>query len=242
MLIFAHRGASAVAPENTLAAFDKALEAQADAIELDICQVDGEVYVFHDRYLERLTAKPGRFKDLTSAQVQTLSVFGQYPVPTLKQALLRIAGRCLLNIEIKGPVELDKLFELLDYACTKCGFTDRTLLISSFNHHWLKEIKCGRPQTRIGALTASCNLDYAGYATQLDAYSAHIDITVVNQSFVQDAHQRGLAVFVFTVDDAQDIAWLKKMGVDGIFTNHPLLSRTYLAGLPLCEHTLVRHF
>lgn len=242
MLIFAHRGASAVAPENTLAAFDKALEAQADAIELDISQVDGEVYVFHDRYLDRLTAKPGRFQDLSSAQVQTLAVFGQHQVPTLKQALHRIAGRCMLNIEIKAPVEQEKLSELLNYALWQCGFTEQQLLISSFNHHWLKDIKAARPQTRIGALTATNNLDYAAYATQLGAYSAHIDINVIDQAFVHDAHQRGLAVFVYTVDEAQDITWLKKLGVDGIFTNHPLLAKTILAGLPVCEHTLIRHF
>lgn len=228
MLIIAHRGASALAPENTLSAFGKALEAQADAIEIDVYQVDGELYVFHDRYLQRLTAQPGRFQDLSQAQIRTLSIFGQDSVPTLKETLHHIAGRCVLNIELKGEIEQPKLFKLLDFAIQQCGFSEQTLLISSFNHHWLYAIKQVRPQTRIGALTASCPLDYATYASALHAYSAHIDVDVVNQAFVDDAHQRGLAVYVFTVDEAQDIIWLKKMGVDGIFTNHPQLSRNVL--------------
>ncbi len=225
MLIIAHRGASAVAAENTLAAFDKALEAQADGIELDIHQVDGELYVFHDRYLDRVTARQGRLQALTQAQVQTLTVFGQGKVPTLREALQHIAGRCLLNIELKGEVELHKLIELLNFATQSCGFTEQKLLVSSFNHHWLKALKHIRPQSRIGALTASCPIHYAAYASELHSYSTHIDVDMVNQAFVDDAHQRGLMVYVYTVDEVDDITWLKKLGVDGIFTNHPQLSR-----------------
>lgn len=229
MLIFAHRGASSVAAENTLAAFELALVAKADAIELDLHQVDQQLYVFHDRRLQRLTGVAGLFAEQTQAQIQTLSVLGEQPIPTLEQALACIAGRCLVNIELKTQVDYSLLFPLLQTATTQWGFTEQSLLFSSFNHHWLAALKQARPASRLGVLTASCPLDYAACASQLNACAIHIDIEVVNLNFVQDAHQRGLAVYVYTVDDADDMRWLKKMGVNGIFTNHPQFARQVLS-------------
>lgn len=228
MLIIAHRGASAVSAENTLAAFEEAIKAQADAIELDVCAVEDQVYVFHDRYLTRLTSGTGRFIDLNKDQVQALYVHGQHAVPTLEQAIAHIAGRTALNIELKGHIPCAQICQHLEKAVKQYGFTEQSLLVSSFNHHWLKELKHARPQTRIGALTASCPLDYAAFASDLAAHSVNIDINVVNQEFVADAHSRGLAVYVYTVDDPTDMIWLNKIGVDGIFTNHPQLTRQSL--------------
>ncbi|RUO38902.1 glycerophosphodiester phosphodiesterase [Aliidiomarina taiwanensis] len=228
MLIIAHRGASAVTAENTLAAFEEAIHAQADAIELDVYQVENQLYVFHDRHLTRLTSSTGRFVDLTDQQVQSLLVLGQHAIPTLEQALAHIAGRTALNIELKGPIACAQICRHLEKAVHQFGFTEQSLLVSSFNHHWLKELKQARPQTRIGALTASCPLSYAAFASELNAYSVHIDVNTVTEAFVADAHARGLAVYVYTVDDPADMVWLHKIGVDGIFTNHPQLTRQSL--------------
>ncbi|MCC5854258.1 MAG: glycerophosphodiester phosphodiesterase [Idiomarina sp.] len=237
MLIIAHRGASAIAPENTLAAFQKALEAHADGIELDIYEVDGQIYVFHDRYLERLTAQPGRLQDLSQSQIATLRIFGQQAIPTLKETLVALAGQCLLNIELKGKVSHSLLLELLDFALRECNFTHEQLLVSSFNHHWLQRLKDARPQIRIGALTYNSLLDYAQCADTLQAYSIHVGVDFIEPELVVDAHARGIRVYVFTVDEAQDIAWLRDMGVDGIFTNHPQFARNVLEGLPVSQET-----
>lgn len=242
MLVIAHRGASAVAPENTIAAFERAIDAKADGIEIDILEIDEEIYVFHDRYLERLAAQPGRIQDLTRAQIATLKIFGQHPIPTLEESLEFIAGRCLLNIEIKSEINLKRLHALLEQAIKQHGFLNEQLLVSSFNHHWLSQLKQCRPETRIGALTAGCYLDYAAFASALNAWSVHIDVNVINQDFVNDAHARGLLVLVYTVDESHDISWLKTMGVDGIFTNHPQRSRNILEGLPVSADSLLRHF
>ncbi|RUO32601.1 glycerophosphodiester phosphodiesterase [Aliidiomarina soli] len=241
MLIIAHRGASAEAPENTLVAMHRALECKADGIEIDIYAVDGEIFVFHDRYLERLTAHPGRLQDLTAAQIRKLKVFGQHPVPTLAEVLESIGGRCLLNIELKGEVPLDLLAPLLERARGEFGFTAEQLILSSFNHHWLKALHGRCPWVRLGALNASCMLDYAAFATELGAYSLHTCVDFVDQALVDDAHQRGLPVYVYTVDESHDIHELKKMGVDGIFTNHPQFARNVLDGLPTHEHELMWH-
>lgn len=241
MLIIAHRGASAEAPENTLVAVQRALDCNVDGIEIDIYCVDGEVFVFHDRYLERLTAHPGRLMDLSAAQIRKLKVFNQHPVPTLADVLACINGKCLLNIELKGPVPLDKLCPLLDSAITTDGFQPSQLIVSSFNHHWLQALKQRMPWVQLGALNASCMLDYAAFATQLNAFSLHTCVDFVEPALVEDAHQRGLPVYVYTVDEAHDIKELKKMGVDGIFTNHPQFARNVLNGLPTHEHELMWH-
>lgn len=239
MLIIAHRGASAELPENTLPALNRALEHKADGIEIDVCYVDGDVFIFHDRYLERLTATPGRLLDLTQTQIRALKIFGQHPLPTLKQALELINGRCLLNIELKGEVPLDVLQGELDYAKNHCNFTEQTLLVSSFNHHWLKALKQRCPWVRLGALSASCLLDYAEYASRLNAYSVHACVDFLCPELIDDAHRRGMPVYVYTVDEAHDILELKKMGVDGIFTNHPQHARNVLNGLTTDQRELL---
>ncbi|WP_194756797.1 glycerophosphodiester phosphodiesterase [Aliidiomarina indica] len=231
MLVIAHRGASFEAPENTLVAFERAIDAHADGIELDVMEVDGELFVFHDRYLRRLAAQPGRFQDLTSAQVRALRIFSQHPIPTLLEALEFIQGRCFVNIELKSQVSQAALVEVLNQAEQTLGFSSDQLIVSAFNHHWIHALKQSRPKTRIGALSASCLLDYARFANELDAYSLHIDIDFVTFELIQDAHQRGLKVFVYTVDEPEDILLLKRWGVGGLFTNHPRHTRNVIDGL-----------
>jgi glycerophosphoryl diester phosphodiesterase len=231
MLIIAHRGASLEAPENTIAAFKRALDTHADGIEIDIMQVEDEIFVFHDRYLRRLAAQPGRFIDLTKAQVAALKVFNQQPIPTLHEVLALIRGRCMLNIEIKSPVNLELLLNHIQYAIDVHSFQFENIIVSSFNHQWLNTLKTNNSQLMIGALTAGSPLRLAAFAEELHAWSVHIDVGFVSQEFIDDAHNRGLKVFVYTVDEPEDIRLMQEYGVDGIFTNHPQNSRNIIAGL-----------
>lgn len=242
MQLIAHRGASYEAPENTLAAFSKAIDARADGIELDVYALEDEWIVFHDRYLERLTATPGRLQDLTLAQVRQLKVFGQQRVPTLLEALEHIQGRCMVNIELKGPGIVRGLSKNLATAVESFQFEPEQFLISSFNHHWLQAVKHNHPEQRIGALTAGCPLDYCAFASRLNAWSVHVDVDFITKEMVDDAHQRQLKIYVYTVDEAHDIAELKKLGVDGIFTNHPSFSRNVLEGLPVNPAEVRLHY
>ena len=241
MLILAHRGASAEAPENTLAALQRAIDCGADGIEIDVYFVDGEIFVFHDRYLERLTAHPGRLCDLSIQQIRTLKVFSQHPIPTLDEALACIQGRCLLNIELKGQVPIACLISVLERACNSYNFRPEQLIISSFNHHWLAAAKRALPWLRLGALSTGCMLDYARFASDLGAYSVHACVDFVEPALVTDAHQRGFPIYVYTVDEARDIQTLVDMGVDGIFTNHPQHARNVLNGLVTDQRELLRH-
>ncbi|MCH2454861.1 MAG: glycerophosphodiester phosphodiesterase [Idiomarina sp.] len=242
MILWAHRGASYEAPENTLAAFTRAMDSGVYGIELDVYGIDGERFVFHDRYLERLTATPGRLKDLSAEQIKHLKIFGQQPIPTLRDALKHINGHCHVNIELKGDIPTRELLKDVDFALTNTSFSQEQLLFSSFNHHWLQRLKKRRPDALIGALSASCPLTYCQFAEDLNAYSAHFAVDFVTKELVEDGHERGLQVYVYTVDERHDIEELHEMGVDGIFTNHPSFAQNVIAGLTTAGNDPILHY
>lgn len=221
MLVLAHRGASAIAPENTLMAIVKAIEMGVDGIEIDVHAVGDEVIVIHDRWLHRTTNGKGRISDFSFAELRELDAGQGQKIPTLWEVMAVVSGRCSLNIELKGINDVIPILKLIDKAVAELGFTPNQFLLSSFNHHLLFEIKQIRPELQVGALTASCPLDYAAFAVALQAYSVHIELNFVNPPFVADAKEKGLQVYVYTVDELPDMEMLVSWGVDGIFTNVP---------------------
>ncbi|WP_088331320.1 glycerophosphodiester phosphodiesterase family protein [Lacimicrobium sp. SS2-24] len=221
MLVIAHRGASAVAPENTLLAIEKAMEMGVDGIEIDVHAVGDELIVIHDRWLHRTTNGKGRVSDMSFDDLRRLDAGQGQRIPTLWEVMTQVGGRCSLNIELKGISNVIPVLRLVDRAVAELNFTPNQFLLSSFNHHLLFEIKQIRPDLQVGALTASCPLDYAAFAVALQAYSVHIELNFVNPPFVADAKEKGLQVYVYTVDELVDMEMLVSWGVDGIFTNVP---------------------
>ncbi|MDP2716405.1 glycerophosphodiester phosphodiesterase family protein [Rheinheimera sp.] len=233
MQIIAHRGASGDYPENTLLAIDQAIAQGADAIEIDVFAVQGELIVIHDHHLARTTNGSGSIYQYSVAQLMQLDAGHGERIPTLWQVLQRLQHTTLwLNIELKGDNTVTPLLALLDKAQQELQFDCQRLLISSFNHHLLAELKQHRPELKRGALTASLAIDYAAFAQQLQAYSVNCDVSFINQAFVTDAKARGLQVYVYTVDQPDDIARMQQYGVDGIFSNYPARSRQQLAEKP----------
>lgn len=219
MLIFAHRGASGYAPENTLKAMELALSLGAEAIELDVHRVEDQLVVFHDRQLAPKSSGKGLIHQKTLAELAQLTVGGE-PIPTLWQVLSLIRGRCTLNIELKGINTAEPMAALYPKAI-ELGFTPEQLLISSFHHPMLAQFKDRIPEARIAPLLGSLPLDGAAIASELGAYSLHLDVSFINQALVDDAHRRGVKVYLYTVDDADDLRALQAMGVDGAFSNFP---------------------
>lgn len=229
MQIIAHRGASGDYPENTLLAIDQAIAQGADAIEIDVFAVQGELIVIHDHHLSRTTNGSGSIYQYSFEQLMQLDAGLGEPIPTLWQVLQRLQHTSLwLNIELKGNNTVALLLALLAKAEHELGFSTTRLLISSFNHHLLAAVKQAWPQLKLGALTASLPLDYATFAQQLQAYSVNCDVSFINQAFVDDAKARGLKVYVYTVDQPDDIKRMQQYGVDGIFSNYPAKSRQQL--------------
>lgn len=227
MQIIAHRGASGSYPENTLLAIKQALLTKADGIEIDVFCVDNQLVVIHDENVSRTTNGTGLLQNFTLKQLQQLDAGSGQQVPTLWQVLQLVNNQTLLNIELKGADTAEPLVTLLKKAETELGTAPDKLLISSFNHHLLKQIKNRRPDLKLGALTASLPLDYAAFASELGAWSVHCDKGFINKEMVQDAHQRGLQVWVYTVNDAATAKKMQQLGVDGIFCNYPQEARSW---------------
>ena len=221
MQIIAHRGASGLAPENTLKAMAKALELGASAIEIDVQAADGELWVFHDRRLERSTNGKGVLTEQARAYLEQLDAGEGEVIPTLWQVMEIIAGRCELHIELKGAHTADAVAALTQRAETELGFAACQWVVSSFHHPELARFAALRPDIRLGALTANLPLKLAQFADDLGAWSLNCDVDFVDPTLVEDAHRRGLRVLVYTVDYPEDYETLARMGVDGIFTNRP---------------------
>ncbi|ARD23828.1 glycerophosphodiester phosphodiesterase [Shewanella japonica] len=220
MLIFAHRGASGYEVENTLAAMEKALQLNVQAIELDVYNVEGELYVFHDRRLENKTSGKG-LVHLSRKETINKAKIKQHSIPTFWQVMSLINGRCIVNIELKGYHTAMPVIEMYPSLISQLNFTQAQLLISSFNQPYLAQVKQHLPEARVAPILSGVPLNYAESVTQLGAYSIHVDIHFVTHEMVKDAHQRGAKIYVYTVDVPEDIQALKALGVDGIFSNFP---------------------
>ncbi|MCL1045673.1 glycerophosphodiester phosphodiesterase [Shewanella electrodiphila] len=232
MLIFAHRGASGYEVENTLAAMEKALSINVQAIELDVYNIEGELFVFHDRRLETKTTGRG-VTHLASKDELSKVTIQQHSIPTLWQVMTLIRGRCIVNIELKGYHTAGPLVAVYPKLISELNFTNEQLLISSFNQPYLSVVKQHLPRARVAPILTGVPLHYAESVTALDAYSIHVDLHFVTHEMVQDAHQRGAKIYVYTVDNPEDIHALKGLGVDGIFSNYPDKAAIVLAN---CRH------
>jgi len=231
MLVFAHRGDSGVEPENTLRAIQAALNAEVDGIEVDIHEVDNKLFIIHDRWLHRTTTGNGQISHHKYEHLRTLDAGLGETIPTLDEVLAIVAGKCTINLELKGVRNITLLFSYIDRAIKTTKLVTNDVLLSSFNHRLLDSIYQQRPELAIGALTACYPLEYAKFAEQLNAYSVHLDVDFISKHFVEDAHQRGLKVFVYTVDELDDINAMKALGVDGIFSNYPTRAKSHVAHL-----------
>ena len=228
MLIFAHRGASKAAPENSVKAFNLAFEQNADGIEFDTYQHDSGIVVFHDRTLSRRAREPGYLLDTQWETLRKMDIGEGERIPTLAEALNCVAVNKWCNIEIKHLQDVDGWVHEVKTAVQQSDIDTEKLLISSFNHHWLQSIASRWSDVKIGALSASYELDCTASARALHAYSVNIALDAVDKEFVQTAQQDGFNVFVYTVDEPRDMLMLKAWGVAGIFTNVPDIARKVL--------------
>ncbi len=220
MLCIAHRGARGHAPENTIAAIKKALELGAPSVEVDVYFVDGQLVVFHDDRLERTTDGSGYLLDQTFCDLRKLDAGYGEVIPTLAEVLDTLNQRAAINIELKGPGTVEPVLELVSNY-RNAGWSNDLFLISSFNHRELVKVRLMDKQVKIGAITVSLPVSNAEFASRLTSYSVHLSIEFIDSQFIDDAKNRGLQVFVFTVNHPEDIVKMRDLGVDGVFTDYP---------------------
>ena len=215
-----HRGAMGHAPENTLASFQKALELGTPCVELDVYYVDGNMMVFHDDRLERTTNGSGYLLDQDFDYLRSLDAGNGEKIPTLREVFEAIDLRAAVNIELKGPDTARPVVELIS-VLREHGWNDDLILVSSFKHYELAEVRRIDSRIRLGAMIVGPPVDDASFTDVLGAYSVHLSLKFVDRMSVDNAHSRGLRIFVFTVNHPDDICKMEELGVDGIFTNYP---------------------
>lgn len=216
-----HRGAMGYEPENTLASVQKAIDLGCDMVEIDVhlCKT-GELVVIHDETLDRTTNGIGEVKNHSLTELKTLDAGNGEKIPTLNEVLDLINIRVKINIELKGiGTSLAVAKTIKSYI--KNGWDSNLFYVSSFNHIELMEFKKLMPQIKLGALIYHLPFDLAQIGVDLGVFSINVSNEFLSQELINDAHIKGLKIFVYTVNKQEDIAKIKLMGVDGIFSNYP---------------------
>lgn len=230
MRLIAHRGASGCAPENTMAAFRRALELGAKSMELDVHQTaDRELAVIHDEDFKRVAGRAARVGRLSWKEARALDVgswfdprFSAEKVPSLSEVMDLLEGKAELNIEIKKGSSLYPGIEERVVALIRARRAWDWTAVSSFDHKALYAVRALDPRARIGYLQGLTSLKTAFREIEaLKGESLNQSLRQVSPGKVRQAHDRGVKVLVYTVNKPEDAARLAKMGVDGIFTNFP---------------------
>lgn len=242
LTVIAHRGASSVAPENTLASAEQGITYGADMIELDVhLTKDGEVVVIHDHELERTTNGTGVIAEKTLKELKTLDAgswkdpkFSTEKIPTLDEFLKLVNGRAIVLIEIKSNGK--KLYE---------GIEQKIWDIVDANnaHEWI-QYQSFHPKVinNFLAIDAKCPIyllivgrmpllpfyydDAIRWGSPFKKWKGKVlginpNVGFASKAFINKAHKHGFKVFSWTANDDKDIEKLKKNGADGIITNYP---------------------
>jgi glycerophosphoryl diester phosphodiesterase len=190
-------------------------------IETDLrMSSDGRIILSHDDV--------DRNRQINESNLVDLKMLG--PIAQISDVLRLLNGELPLNLEIKEPEVVEPLAHTLK-KCMQYGWKPEHFLVSSFNHHALAHFKRLVPNVRIGALLEGIPLDYSNFASALGAYSVHLSHQFVNREFVEHAHDNGLKVLVYTVNDFSVLDKMRGLGVDGIFTDYPGEAVAYLDNL-----------
>ncbi len=222
--VIAHRGASSEAPENTLAAFRRALEIGADAIELDVhLSADGHAVVIHDATLERTTPGSGRVESFSRRELAGLDV------PALAE-VVSLAGLAGLVIELKEDDANQSTRDALAQATARAlGDFSGELLVQSFDAELLSAYHAGAPATPLGFLVDDVDRKIPP-DIPLAAWNPSGELVRDEPGCVARMKARGLLVYVWTINEPEHFRQLAALGVDGIITDEPRLARETLGG------------
>lgn len=228
--VWAHRGASGYAPENTLEAFRMAIEMGADGIELDVqFTKDRQLVVIHDEIIDRVSDGHGRVVDYTLEELKQFTFNKTHPaykdckIPTLEEVLTLMKPTGMtVNIELKTGVNFydgieDSVLRLVDRLQMQ-----EQVIYSSFNHYSVRKVKELCPDAHVGFLYADGTLHMAEYAKKNQAEALHPSIHNMQYiDLVPDCKELGIALHVWTVNEKKDMQRMAELGVDAVITNYP---------------------
>lgn len=225
--VYAHRGASAEFPENTIAAFRRALELEVEGIELDVhLSKDGVPVVIHDDTVDRTTNGSGAVSDLTVDELQVLNAGEGEPVPTLEQVLDLIGDKVHLDIEVKANEAGEAVVELLK------GRTDTRWLISSFDWNVLRYVRSVDADAELWPLTVGATDEAIEMAKALGSRALAIHQGALDEDIVAFLREQELGFWPWTVNDPERAIVLADWGAIGICTDDPAAIQAAFARRP----------
>lgn len=221
-LIIAHRGASGHAVENSLPAFQKAIDLGADMMELDVWRLrDGAIVVHHDAPLDRLTDTTGKIEDFTLAELNQVMLAGAYKIPRLRDVLHLADNRIMINVELKGPNTADGTYAVIQEFINEYGWKIEDFQISSFRHDELRRMRELSPDIEIAILPHGDLTKAVEVAKDINAQAINAHFGGLNKESVAKMHAAGFKVNAWTVNDKETMRRLRDAGVDGFITNYP---------------------
>ena len=233
-LVWAHRGASGYAPENTLAAFQKAVDLDADGVELDIqLTKDDQIVVIHDETIDRTSDGKGWVKDYTLEELRAFNYNRTKPeykhadIPTMREVFeLLKPTELFINIEIKtGVVFYEKIEEKILALTKEMGMEDR-VCYSSFNHYTVTRIHELKSDAEVGFLYADGPIDMPSYGVKHGVNALHPALyNLQYDGFVKECKEKGLKLNVWTVNERPYMEMCCQYGVDAIITNYPDIAK-----------------
>ena len=224
----AHRGASRIAPENTLAAFKEAIEIGVDAVELDLQgTADEQVVVIHDASLDRTTDQSGQIKETSLETIKQADAgtwfdpkFAGESVPTLAEALVSIADNAIALLEIKDVSITKSVVRIVQ----NMDMVEQSVIIS-FHSSAIQTVRSLEPRLPTGYIIGSKeNIEPIQLCQQLGLLGSsllNVDHRLVTEDFIYEIRRRGITLWCWTVDDIDRMRELQEFGIQGITSNRP---------------------
>lgn len=215
-----HRGAKGYEPENTLVSFQKALDMQADGIELDVhLSADSELMVIHDETIDRTTNGKGLVNNLSLRELKAFRIDAKHTIPTLTEVFDLVNQDCFINIELKSYDTAEKVTSLIEKYVLKKNWSYDRFLVSSFDWNALQQVSFLNNKIPIGVLTET-DLDLAqAFAKFIQAKSIHPHFHLLTKENTAQMQEKGFEVFPWTVNETEDIQKIKAFNVNGIITD-----------------------
>ena len=223
-LSIGHRGAKGYIAENTYESISKAIELGVDGIEIDVFKcASGELVLFHDKNLKELTGESGLIENLNIRELEQFLVLGKYKIPTLTDVLTRIETPLFVNIELKGLNTAQSTSKIIKDLSKNTSWSLEHFTVSSFNWNELEQFRSIDKNTPVGVLVSkSMSINEAiEFGKKINAQAIHPNFKLLNDKTVKKIKNNSFKIYTWTVNDKDDINFMKKLKVDGIISDYP---------------------
>ena len=224
VLRIGHRGSKGYIAENTLESINHAILLGVDGIEIDIFKcLSGELVLSHENNLKRLTGKSAQLEKLTLNELKKFLVAGKYKIPTLTDVLTIIKTPLFVNIELKGLNIAQATSKIISDISTSTSWSLEHFIVSSFNWDELELFRSIDKNTPVGVLVSkSMSINEAiEFGKKINAQAIHPNFKLLNDKTVKKIKNNGFKIYTWTVNNEDDINFMKKLKVDGIISDYP---------------------